>query len=118
MRHYEMMIILDPQLDERTVSPSLNQFLTVVKTQGGNVENRDTCHFTRAEDQRNTNPLLGPLAANGGFVMTQALQAGSPAIDAGLNSVCPAYDARGVVRPVDGDGNGSAICDAGAFEKQ
>ena len=41
MRHYEMMVILDPQLDERTVSPSLNQFLTVVKTQGGNVEKVD-----------------------------------------------------------------------------
>lgn len=38
MRHYEMMIILDPQLDERTVAPSLDQFLGVVKTQGGSVD--------------------------------------------------------------------------------
>ena len=41
MRHYEMMVILDPQLDERTVVPSLDQFLSVVKTQGGNVEKVD-----------------------------------------------------------------------------
>lgn len=38
MRHYEMMVILDPQLDERTVAPSLDQFLGVVKTHGGSVE--------------------------------------------------------------------------------
>ncbi|MGH3903788.1 MAG: 30S ribosomal protein S6 [Pseudonocardiaceae bacterium] len=41
MRHYEMMVILDPQLDERTVAPSLDQFLGVVKTQGGSVEKVD-----------------------------------------------------------------------------
>ncbi len=38
MRHYEMMVILDPQLDERTVSPSLDSLLGVVKQQAGSVE--------------------------------------------------------------------------------
>ena len=38
MRHYELMVILDPSLDERTVTPSLEQFLTVVRTDGGTVE--------------------------------------------------------------------------------
>ncbi|MCW2721324.1 MAG: small subunit ribosomal protein [Pseudonocardiales bacterium] len=38
MRHYELMVILDPSLDERTVTPSLEQFLTVVKNDGGSVE--------------------------------------------------------------------------------
>ena len=38
MRHYELMVILDPNLDERTVTPSLEQFLTVVKSDGGSVE--------------------------------------------------------------------------------
>jgi small subunit ribosomal protein S6 len=33
-----MMVILDPQLDERTVAPSLDQFLGVVKTQGGSID--------------------------------------------------------------------------------
>ncbi|WP_226361475.1 30S ribosomal protein S6 [Pseudonocardia sp. ICBG1142] len=38
MRHYEVMVILDGGLDERTVQPSLEQFLTVVKNDGGSVE--------------------------------------------------------------------------------
>jgi small subunit ribosomal protein S6 len=41
MRRYEMMVILDPQLDERTVTPSLDQYLSVVKTQGGRIEKVD-----------------------------------------------------------------------------
>jgi small subunit ribosomal protein S6 len=41
MRRYEMMVILDPQLDERTVGPALEKFLGVVRTQGGNVERVD-----------------------------------------------------------------------------
>jgi small subunit ribosomal protein S6 len=38
MRQYEMMVILDPQLDERTVAPSLDGLLGVVTAQGGSVE--------------------------------------------------------------------------------
>jgi small subunit ribosomal protein S6 len=38
MRHYELMVILDPSLDERTVTPSLEAFLNVVKTDKGTVE--------------------------------------------------------------------------------
>ena len=38
MRDYEMMVILDPSLDERTVAPSLDTFLGVVMQQGGSVE--------------------------------------------------------------------------------
>jgi small subunit ribosomal protein S6 len=41
MRHYEIMIILDPSLEERTVQPSLDQFLTVVTGGGGNVDKVD-----------------------------------------------------------------------------
>ena len=41
MRRYEMMVILDPQLDERAVTPSLDQFLGVVRSQGGSVEKVD-----------------------------------------------------------------------------
>ena len=41
MRHYEVMIILDPNQDERTVSPSLDKFLEVVRKDGGKVENVD-----------------------------------------------------------------------------
>jgi small subunit ribosomal protein S6 len=41
MRHYEMMVILDPALEERTIQPSLDQFLEVVKTAGGTVDKVD-----------------------------------------------------------------------------
>lgn len=41
MRRYELMVILDPELEERTITPSLEQFLTVVKNAGGSVEKID-----------------------------------------------------------------------------
>jgi small subunit ribosomal protein S6 len=41
MRHYEMMIILDPNLEEGSVQPSLEQFLTVVTGDGGSVDKVD-----------------------------------------------------------------------------
>jgi small subunit ribosomal protein S6 len=41
MRHYEIMIILDPNLEERTVQPSLEGFLKVVTTDGGKVGKLD-----------------------------------------------------------------------------
>jgi small subunit ribosomal protein S6 len=41
MRQYEMMIILDPSLEERTVQPSLEQFLKVVTSAGGAVDKVD-----------------------------------------------------------------------------
>jgi small subunit ribosomal protein S6 len=41
LRHYELMVILDPSLEERTVAPSLDQFLNVVRQGGGSVEKVD-----------------------------------------------------------------------------
>lgn len=41
MRHYEMMVILDPELEERTVAPSLDKFLDVVRKAGGSVDKVD-----------------------------------------------------------------------------
>jgi len=41
MRHYEVMVILDPTLEERTIGPSLDAFLSVVKNDGGTVEKVD-----------------------------------------------------------------------------
>ena len=38
MRRYELMVILDPDLDERTIAPSLEQFLGVVRNAGGTVD--------------------------------------------------------------------------------
>ena len=41
MRHYEMMVIFDPTLDERTIAPSLDTLLNVVREEGGKVDKVD-----------------------------------------------------------------------------
>jgi len=45
------------------------------------------------------------------------LQFGSPAVDSGYNPFCPPTDLDGYTRPIDGDLDGSADCDMGAYEK-
>jgi hypothetical protein len=62
-------------------------------------------------------PKLGALADNGGPLFTHALLDDSDAIDAGGAAGCPTTDARGFDRPIDGDSDGTAKCDIGAFEK-
>src|SRR4029079_8525163 len=47
MRHYELMVILDPSLDERTVQPSLETFLNVIRSDGESVEKVDVCDRLR-----------------------------------------------------------------------
>jgi CSLREA domain-containing protein len=87
---------------------------------GHNLEDGDSCHLDPAgkQDQINTDPhLVGDEPQdNGGLTYTYALEISSPAIDAGSNSGCPATDQRGFGRPKDGDGDGNAVCDIGAFE--
>jgi small subunit ribosomal protein S6 len=41
MHQYELMVILDPEVDERTVAPSLEKFLNVIRNDGGTVDNVD-----------------------------------------------------------------------------
>jgi len=41
MRAYEVMVILDPSLEERTIEPSLDKYLNVIRKDGGTVENVD-----------------------------------------------------------------------------
>ena len=80
-----------------------------------------------ASDIRDTDPLLGPLQNNGGTTPTRALLTGSPAIDAGNNAqaiipgpspVTLISDQRGMQRIVDGNVDGTATVDIGAYEKQ
>jgi CSLREA domain-containing protein len=57
-------------------------------------------------------PMLGPLADNGGPTRTHALLPGSPATDAASTPECPATDQRGVARPQ------GAGCDIGSYERE
>jgi small subunit ribosomal protein S6 len=41
MRQYELVVILDPELEERTVAPSLETYLKIIKDAGGKVDNVD-----------------------------------------------------------------------------
>ena len=82
---------------------------------GHNLEDENTCMLDEPTDLINQNPLLAPLANNGGYGMTHALRVNSPAIDAGDMDTCPPQDQRGVGR-MDGDGDSIVICDIGAFE--
>jgi hypothetical protein len=76
--------------------------------------------LTAAGDLTNiTNPKLGPLQDNGGPTFTFALLPGSPAIDAGddsLGGLTPSIDQRGVTRPQDGGSGLGPHVDIGAFE--
>ena len=58
-------------------------------------------------------PLLGALTGNPAYF---PLLPGSPAMDVGDDCLCPVTDQRGVSRPLDGNGDGTANCDIGSFE--
>jgi hypothetical protein len=81
-----------------------------------NLDSGDRCHIRGAGDLINADAKLGPLQNNGGRTRTQALGFGSPAVDAGSNVYCGSVDQRGVARPIDGNHDGSAVCDIGAYE--
>ena len=88
-----------------------------ITSEGYNLDSDGTCGFTGEGDLSNTDPLLGPLQDNGGPTLTHALLPGSPAIDAGSpDCPPPATDQRGEARPADGNCDGTARCDIGAYE--
>lgn len=95
-------------------SNRLNGFNTGTSSQGYNISIDGTGPAMGPNDRINTNPRLGPLADNGGATLTHALLPGSPAIDAGNSNV--SIDQRGALRPFDGNNDGTAEDDIGAFE--
>ncbi|MCL4559096.1 MAG: hypothetical protein M1281_00585 [Chloroflexi bacterium] len=95
---------------------SPNNCDSTVKSNGYNLEDADSCGLTSTSDRASTNPMLGPLQDNRGTTLTRLLLPGSPAIDAGTNTGCPAIDQRGDLRPIDGNHDGLPVCDIGAVE--
>jgi Chlamydia polymorphic membrane protein (Chlamydia_PMP) repeat len=72
-------------------------FQIAVTTSSFNLSSDGTCGFGAGRD--NINPLLGPLADNGGSAQSHLPQVGSPAIDSGTDSGAPSIDQRGIPRP-------------------
>jgi len=79
-------------------------------SRGGNLIGEPGECLLDGSDRRNVDPLLGPLADNGGPTQTQAIQPGSPAIDLAVPELASKFDQRGVRR---GDAP-----DAGAYERR
>jgi CSLREA domain-containing protein len=79
-----------------------------VTSNGHNLSDGHDCGLTATGDRQDTDPRLGPLQDNGGPTDTEALLAGSLAIDAGDS--CGSVDQRGTTRPRGG------ACDIGPYE--
>jgi hypothetical protein len=88
-----------------------------ITSDGHNLSDDATCGVAAPGDRPNTPADLGNLTDNGGPTRTIAFAPGSAATDGGDPARCPPADQRGVARPVDGDGDGLAVCDIGAFER-
>lgn len=80
------------------------------------VEDDDGCAITGAADTIiGQDPMLAPITDVGATGWMHRLYLNSPAIDAGPNT-CLSHDQRHLLRPKDGNGDGTATCDIGAYE--
>jgi len=79
-------------------------------SKGHNLESGHTCGLGASGDMTDTDPLLGPLATEGGSLV-HPLLTGSPAIDHGVCIAGITTDQRGAKRPY------GAACDIGAYER-
>jgi hypothetical protein len=87
--------------------------VSLSETAGYNLSTDSSCGLSKKTDLAGVNPMLKPLADNGGPTVTQALPRSSPAVNAGglpASSSCPSADQRGESRPF------GPACDIGAFE--
>ena len=72
---YELMVILDPELDERTVAPSLDKFLKVITNDGGTIDKVDIWGRRRLayEIQKKTEGVYAVVAFTATSAATQEL---------------------------------------------
>jgi len=89
-------------------SPSANAYGIIIDG-GYNLSSDASCDFTNWGSGNDINPLLGPLANNGGLTETCALLSGSPAIDAITDGSYPVTDQRGFSRPFGSAGDIGAV---------
>ncbi len=96
-----------------TATPSCGPVAPV--SAGDNVDQDGSCALAGPRDRSGIDPLLGPLADNGGPTFTHEPLDASPLVDAD-GGTCLPLDQRSVARPTDGNGDGTAACDIGAVE--
>ena len=87
-----------------------------IVSEDNNLDDDGSCGLTKTGDLTVPDARIDVLANNQGLTWTHALLPDSPAVDAGSNSTCLAFDQRGAARPADGNEDGVAVCDIGAFE--
>jgi hypothetical protein len=96
-----------------------------ITSQGYNIigETSGCTISSTVSDQLDVDPKIAPLTYNGGPTYTHRVIAGSPAIDGGNPGGCLGQpgnpltiDQRGFARPLDGNGDGTPVCDVGAYE--
>ena len=87
-----------------------------VTSLGHNLDSDGTCMLSGPGDLPNRDPRIGPLEFTTGPTFWHPLLGDSPAIDAGDANGCPATDQRGTTRPLDGNGDGTPVCDIGSYE--
>jgi hypothetical protein len=98
----------EPPDDLLPNDPFRTEYALVTGTVFGNV---DPCTGPQVHCQTDPGLVSTSIQAFSAYII-----AGSPAIDAGSNIVCPAVDFMKRPRPQDGNGDGAAVCDLGAYE--